>query len=183
MVLLCSWARHHDDVVSRAERQLRAGRAAESGQARGRMKSSRRRPTNRPRRPPAHPVGTTAPRLARGSPRAKLALELCSRSDEPTGPRGPRSRAVTRRSNLLGASAAPGPASRKPREFRRRRCNSEWLVAVGDHGVLVARVGGRLSRRGRFPGFWVARCHCGWRGPGRHRRRWAVADAGEHVGI
>jgi len=53
-----------------------------------------------------------------------------------------------------------------------------WLQ---DHRTRVDRVWGRWSRRGRFSGFYVARCVCGWRGRGLNSRSDAQTDRRRHL--
>lgn len=58
------------------------------------------------------------------------------------------------------------------------------IDAGAGHHVVVQRIASTWSRRGRFSGYVVARCGCGWRGPGRRGRRREVAalqDATAHA--
>lgn len=101
----------------------------------------------------------------------------CARSPRCRGPRGSCCRCALVRSRL-GARSQPSGAP---------TADHAAQLVIGQRAnlcaVLVVRVGGGRTRRGRFTGFWVARCACGWRGPGRRRRRTSVADAGEHAGL
>lgn len=59
-------------------------------------------------------------------------------------------------------------------------CGAGTAVEARSSRVRAVRVGGRHTRRGRTAGYWVARCGCGWRGPGRPARWEAVLDARAH---
>jgi len=54
------------------------------------------------------------------------------------------------------------------------------LGCPGGARVYAVRRPGRRSRRGRFSSHWVARCTCGWRGPGRKAMWEAIFDARAH---
>lgn len=53
-----------------------------------------------------------------------------------------------------------------------------WL---SEHRTRVDRVRARWTRRGRFSGFYVARCVCGWRGRGVNTFGDAAVDRHRHL--